>query len=533
VAAKPNFEQFLIENNILTSELLKAALAEAVARKVSLHHALVEKGAVDADALAQALAKFHQVDYQPGPLTLDHDLIAQFPIFTLRRFKVVPLTRSGQQITVATANPGNFLATDEIRRITKSAVRLVCTTEKAIEMAFEQLGASSDPKAPVDPASSTAGHIDQILVRCISRQASDIHFEPQNQYALVRERIDGILYEVERLTHEAFAPILSRLKLLAGMDIVEKRLAQDGRFRYKHPRGHCEIRGSTLPTIYGEKMVLRLLRADKSDPSLEMLDAGDERIKQLKAICAMHDGLVLVAGPTGSGKTTTIYAMLNALDRKTQNLIMIEDPVEYELDMANQVQVNSKLGVTFPSMLPYILRQDPDVLMVGEIREESTTQMVMRAAISGHLVFSSIHAPNAVGTLLRLHDMGVQPHMITASLKACISQRLLRRLCKECKKPRRPLAADFELLGAQKTNGVTIYDKVGCDACHQLGYQGRFAVLEILQMNDAIRDGMLQHEYKNLDAIARASGYETMKQHAAKRVLAGDTTVEEMILHCG
>jgi type IV pilus assembly protein PilB len=545
VSPKPNFEQFLIDNQVLTPEMLKTAMSDAVSRRISLYHSLVEKGAVEAETLAKALAKFHHVEYQAGPLSIDEALLAQFPLFTLRRFKVLPLAKDSRHVTLATANPGNFLATDEIRRLTKLSVRLVCSTEAAIDTALEMFQngkpAESKPAAEASPASSpspppsnssTAEHIDQVLVRCIARSASDIHLEPQMSYAIVRERIDGILYEVERLPLDAFSPVLSRLKLLAGMDIVEKRLAQDGRFRYKHPRGHCEIRASTLPTIYGEKMVLRLLRADKSDPSIDMLDIGPERTQLLKNICNLHDGLVLVAGPTGSGKTTTIYAMLNAVDRKSQNLIMIEDPVEYELEMANQVQVNSKLGVTFAGMLPYLLRQDPDILMVGEIREETTTQMVMRAAISGHLVFSSIHAPNAVQTVIRLVDMGVQHHMITSSLQACISQRLLRKLCPHCKKGRPALKADKELLGVPESKSTTIYDEVGCEQCHQLGYRGRFAAIEILRMTDRMREAILQREYKQLDAVAASEGFRTMFHHAAERVLAGDTSIKELVLHC-
>ena len=547
-----NFEKFLIENHVLTVDSLKAAVVDAHMRKVSLPQALIEKGIISEEVLAQAFAKYHQVQYHPGPLSLSPELIAQFPAFTIRRYKIIPLEKNGQQVTIATANPGNFLATDEIRRLTRLDVKVVCVTERTIQEALARMAAESqslnltvparpadgnpEPK-PVPPggedvSSSTASHIDQVLQRSIGRAASDIHFEPQLNYALIRERIDGILYEVERMPQELFAPMLSRLKLLAGMDIVEKRLAQDGRFKYTSGNFSCEIRSSTLPTIYGEKLVLRLLRSDKSDPTLEMLDIGPEKMKLIQQICDNPDGLVLVAGPTGCGKTTTIYAILSRLDRRAHNLIMVEDPVEYEMEYANQVQINAKIGVTFSSILPYILRQDPDLLMVGEIRDEATTQMVMRAAISGHLVFSTIHAPNAIQTVSRLLDMNVEPHMVIASLRACISQRLLRRLCKECRRPREATAEDKRLLGRPLDKPLTIHVEAGCEKCHNLGYSGRFAVMEILLVDERLREAILKNDQNLLQGAAQASGFQTMREHAAERVINGDTTIKEMVANC-
>lgn len=545
-----NFEKFLIENQILTLDALKAAVIDAHTRKITLPQALIEKGIVSEEILAQTLAKYHNVTYHPGPLNFSPELITQIPAFTIRRYKIIPLEKTGQQITIATANPGNFLATDEIRRQTRLEVKVVCTTDRVIQDALARIAQETLTNAPVaakstapegqepkqvqteEVSSSTASHIDQVIQRCITRAASDIHLEPQQTYALIRERIDGLLYEVERMPLDVFAPVLSRLKLLAGMDIVEKRLAQDGRFKYVAPNFNCEIRGSTLPTIYGEKLVLRLLRADKSDPTLEMLDIGPERTRMIEKICENPDGLILIAGPTGCGKTTTIYATLSRMDRRTHNLIMVEDPVEYEMEYANQVQINPKIGVTFSSILPYILRQDPDLLMVGEIRDEATTQMVMRAAISGHLVFSTIHAPSALQTVSRLLDMGVEPHMVIASLRACISQRLLRRLCKNCRQAREATVEDKRLLGAPEDKPLQIYVEGNCDQCHQLGYSGRFAVMEILMVDDRLRQAVLKNDQKLLEEAARASGFKTMREHAVARVINGETTIKEMIAAC-
>ncbi len=539
---KLNFEKFLIDHKLLTAETLRAAQNEASGRKVSLFTILVEKAFLSEEALGEALSKFHGVRFVPGPLPLNKDLLGQIPVFTLRRYRVIPLGKTDTEITIATANPGNFLASDEIRRLSKLKVNMVATTESAINEALTRLSEEAPvgtPSAhhapvPIDEGGPAASRLEQTIARSISRGASDIHFEPQQTFALVRERIDGVLYEVERMSLEAFWPLLSRLKLLSGMDIVEKRLAQDGRFRFNAAGGKngCEIRGATLPTIYGEKMVLRLLRTDKADPSLELLDVGPERLSILKRVCHLTDGLILAAGPTGCGKTTTIYAMLSTLDRKTQNVIMIEDPVEFELEMANQVQVNTKIGVTFSSILPAILRQDPDVLMVGEMRDEPTAQMVMRSAISGHLVFSTIHAPTAIQTVARLLDMGVQAHMVVASLQVCISQRLLRKLCLRCRKPRPATLEDKRLLGISENQNLQIYEEKGCDTCHGLGYLGRFAAMEILLMTDQLRDSILRKELKGMETIARQAGYRAMREHAAERVIAGETSIRELVSNC-
>jgi len=552
VGSQLNFEKFLIENQVLTVEMLKAAVVDAHTRKITLPQALVEKGIVSEEILAQTLAKYHNVPFHPGPLVFSSELLTQFPAFTIRRYKIIPLEKSDTHITVATANPGNFLATDEIRRLTRLDVKVVCTTDRTIQEALGRIAqettgiGSSLPKpspggenteakvvlSDNEVNSSTATHIDQILQRSISRAASDIHFEPQTNYALVRERIDGLLYEVERMPIDQFAPILSRLKLQGGMDIVEKRLAQDGRFKYISGNFNCEMRGSTLPTIYGEKLVLRLLRADKSDPTLETVDIGAVRTKMIEKICENPDGLILVAGPTGCGKTTTIYAILNRLDRRSHNLIMVEDPVEYEMEYANQVQINAKIGVTFSSILPFILRQDPDLLMVGEIRDEATTQMVMRAAISGHLVFSTIHAPNALQTVARLLDMGVEPHMVVASLRSCISQRLLRRLCTNCRQPREASVEDKRLLGQPLDKPLKIFVEGSCEQCHHLGYSGRFAVMEVLMIDERLREAILKNDQKLLEAIALEIGFKTMRDHAAERIIAGETTIREMVANC-
>ncbi len=525
-----SFETYLVKNEVFPKETLRVALEDAKRRKVSLVQALVDVAKISEEEIARALAKFHNTLYLPGPLVLDTALLGQFPAFTLRRYQVVPLARTETEITAATADPGNLLASDEIRRTTKLNVKLVCVTEATLREALARL--QSGNVEGEEAFSSAAKHIERILLRSLKRGASDIHFEPGTTSALVRERIDGILHDVEAVSIDAYNPMLSRLKLMCGMDIVEKRLAQDGRMKFDAGGGNSEIRASTLPTIYGEKLVLRLLRSATRHPNLDFLDAGEKRVSLLRSLCKQSDGLILCAGPTGSGKTTTIYSMLNSLDRKIHNVITVEDPVEYEMERANQVQVNPKIGVHFSNILPYILRQDPDIIMVGEIREEETAQMVLRAAISGHLVFSTLHAPTALATVSRLTDMGVAPHMLIASLKACISQRLLRKLCNRCKQPRESTHQDAALLGIDPGVSVTLFEPKGCDACHGLGYSGRFVAMEILVLKEEMADAILAKDRAKLAEIARLAGYQEIREHAAERVLAGETSVKELLARC-
>ncbi len=546
---KPTFEAFLVEEKLISADAIKLAIEDATKRKVPLGQVLTGKNILTEEMLAQSLAKYYQVDYCPGPLAPHAELLTQIPAFTLKRFRVIPLEKNPDHVVVATANPGNIVAFDEIRKITKVSVKVVCTTETSIQDALSVMTGESETvtQGAKRPESMPAAHlavleemasgsasskIDAVLQRSIQHSASDIHFEPQVNFAMIRERIDGILYEVERMPMEQFTPIISRLKLLAGMDIVEKRLAQDGRFRYQYGSFNCEMRSSTIPTLYGEKLVLRLLRTDSAEPSLAMLNLGETREKLIKEVVDCPDGLVLVAGPTGCGKTTSIYAVLSLIDRKTNNLIMLEDPVEYEMPYTNQVQMNNKIGITFESILPNILRQDPDVLMVGEIRDEGTTQMVMRAAISGHLVFSTIHAPNAIQTVTRLMDMHVESHMVVAALKACISQRLLRRLCSKCKQPYEANEKDKEVLKWPADKPLKLYAPKGCPHCHHLGYQGRFVVMEILTMNEALKDAVLFKDQKGILPAALKGGFLSMRDHAIERVIEGHTSIQELLVNC-
>ena len=334
-------------------------------RGQTLFEYLAASNLVGEEQLARLVAKFHKVPYQKAPLTIDLALVKQIPLFTLRRHRIIPLVKSDKKITISAADPGNILAIDEVRKLTGLYVECLCSSISAIDDALDTIDAESKSTAGGKSDSAVISHVEQILKKSIKFRASDVHFEPQKTGAHVRIRVDGVLSELENLSTEIFTQLISRMKVLSGMDIVEKRLAQDGRFNFEYKEKETEVRTSTLPTVYGEKMVLRLLSPDSIKPSLEMLEIGLEKTNQIKKICTSTDGLVLVAGPTGSGKSTTLYSVLLELDRQQRNLVTIEDPVEYELPLANQVQVNPKIGVTFASLLPSILRQDPDIILIG------------------------------------------------------------------------------------------------------------------------------------------------------------------------
>lgn len=522
---KGSLEKFLIENHVLPVDALTKALNEAKTQHVSLNQYLVSRGLITEEVLAKTVAKMHGLECELGPLTPDPTLFSQFQIFTLRRFKIIPLLKQGEKVRTATTQPENILAQDEIRRVTGLKVEWIITTESLVFEALSRLSSAPLEEKPDEPVTATLS-LEAILKRSVHKNASDLHFEPQATFGLIRERIDGILYDVERFTLSQFQPLLSRLKVLAGMDIVEKRLAQDGHFKLKNL---CEIRASTLTTIHGEKMVLRILPAERNRPTLESLCIGEKRQKEIEGLGNLPDGLILIAGPTGSGKTTTLYALLSHIDRRTQNVITVEDPVEYELEYTNQVQIFEKIGITFASILPTILRQDPDVLLVGELRDEKTAQMCFRAAITGHLVLSTVHAPGSLSTVTRLVNMGIAPHLLVDSVRAILSQRLVRKLCIHCKRPVEASLQDKKQLGINTNKALTFFEPVGCEKCHGLGYSGRFAIVEMLKLTDSIKEAVIRGEKSELPRIAEENGFLSMWQHAQERVIQGETSLKEVL----
>lgn len=370
--------------------------------------------------------------------------------------------------------------------------------------------------------------IDVIINQAINKRASDIHIEPFEYLVKIRYRIDGILYEVKNLPKEIYPPLCTRLKLLSSIDITEKRIPQDGKFEHLWRGERYDIRVSSLPTTYGEKLVMRILYKNKGISKLESLGFSEDISKLLRNILNSPYGILLVTGPTGSGKSTTLYAMLNELDKKSKNIITIEDPVEYDIPGVNQVNVNTKAGLTFSSGLRSILRQDPNVIMLGEIRDEETAQIAVRAAITGHLVISTLHTNDSISAISRLIDMGVPKYLISDALICSIAQRLVRLLCPNCKVKYKPSSSEREVLCID--SGVELFKPKGCGCCNYTGYEGRTVVYELLHLNSIHKK--IISEQNSIEALrdyCKSANFISIPESCKSLLLTGYTSYEELL----
>jgi general secretion pathway protein E len=370
--------------------------------------------------------------------------------------------------------------------------------------------------------------INALLTQAIRENASDIHLEAFEEESVVRFRVDGVLRDILSPRREMHSALVSRIKVMSKLDIAEKRLPQDGRMSLRVAEHPVDVRVSTLPTQHGERVVLRLLDKQSARLDLEKLGMPNEILAKFETLINKPNGILLVTGPTGSGKTTTLYSGLHRLDRKRLNILTVEDPVEYDLNGVGQTQMNSKIGLTFASGLRSILRQDPDVVLVGEIRDLETAEISVQASLTGHLVLSTLHTNTAVGAVTRLVDMGVEPFLIASSLVGVLAQRLVRRLCPDCKQQHTPDKAEIELLGLSESDGVTLYKPQGCVECEQIGYRGRLGIYELVDMSEGMR--RLIHDQASEDELlthARKTSRSLM-QNGFERVLQGETTLDEV-----
>ena len=381
--------------------------------------------------------------------------------------------------------------------------------------------------AAQSPAIQTA---QQILDQALARGASDIHLEPEKQRLQIRCRVDGVLHPLCQVPKNLQDPLISRFKILSGMDIGEKRLPQDGRFQGQWQGHQVDVRVSSLPTLFGENLVLRLLDQEAVQLDLEQLGFTVKNLEKLRRCLRRPHGLFLVTGPTGSGKSTTLYGILASLDREKQNIITVEDPVEYQLAGIRQVSVQPKIGLTFARCLRSILRQDPDCIMVGEIRDGETAAMSIQAALTGHRVFSTLHTNTAAGAVTRILDMGVEPYLAAAALEGVAGQQLVRRLCPSCKKAYTVTKEDWEWKYLQLTEPRTLYRAQGCPHCSQTGYAGRIPLQEILVLTEPLRRAILREEQEGtLERLARQEGFQPLWEAGREKVLAGETSGEELL----
>lgn len=538
----------LVSMGAITPTQLQQAIA-AVGPNQRLGDYLVDRGLVTEKEVAQALAEQFNVPFlELQEITFQPEAVRHIPEAVARRYRVVPVKVEGQVLTIAAADPLNIIAVDDLAFMTGLDVEIALMSKSDIQRAIERVYirgefvaqrrpealpelAATAPRTTIDE-SPIVRLVDNLINQAIADHASDIHIEPQRDSLRIRYRIDGVLQEVEQLDREVHAGLITRLKVMAGMDISERRLPQDGAIRYQHQRGYLDLRLSTLPTVHGEKMVVRLF--DPASRLLTMDDLGLSPSQQqsFRRLLARPYGLILVCGPTGSGKTTTLQVMLQVLNDQTRNIVTIEDPVELETVGMNHVQVNPRIGLGFAAVLRSVLRQDPDVIMVGETRDLETADIAVRAALTGHLVLTSLHTNDAPGAITRLLDMRVEPFMVASSLSGIVAQRLVRRLCGHCARPvvYQPQAPEIVALNVNLMEPLSAYQPVGCSRCHNTGYRGRIGIFELVLINDELRELIAQRaSLSRLRQEAINLGMRPLRFDGLDKVRQGITSVAEVL----
>ncbi len=527
---------------------------------VSFIAAALDSGLIDDRELAAAVSRQLGLPYvDVTDVEIEAGLLQKFPPEIARQHTILPLQRRGNRLALAMVDPGDMVAIDAARFATDYDVQPVVASREQILAAIERFygeppkkkkakprpapekeepveEAPEPPKTTVAAPTSTdeapiVNFVNDLIADALDHKASDIHLESYTDRFRIRYRVDGILHEVLSPDAKYRDAIVSRLKIMANLDIAERRMPQDGAIRFDARDEPIDIRVSTAPTITGEKVALRLLRKSTINIPLEELGFTKEQLEIFSRSIGVHNGVILVTGPTGSGKTTTLYAAVKVLNDPTRNIMTVEDPVEYELDGVNQVNANTEIGLSFARALRGFLRQDPNVILVGEVRDIETANICIQAALTGHLVMSTVHTNDAVSTINRLVNMGVEPFMLAASLNTVIAQRLLRRICPYCKEPITYPAELLEKFGLKPSEmeGVASFVGSGCDNCLGLGYAGQVGIFEILTIDDTIRSMIgEQAGERALREYAEEQGMQTLRHSAVQKFKRGLTTLEEI-----
>ena len=555
-------EACLIEHGGVSQSALEKA-REKLREGRGLGDVLQEMGAIDGRGWARALAEHYGLPYVDGVASDSYDqildLIRDLPINFAKRYQVLPIGLDNGSVTLATSDPTSFGPLDDVRVLMHRPVRVVVvpapviteTINRVYDMASgstEQLMEGLDEERldlvanemeetrdllEADDEAPIIRLVNSLLFQAVKDRASDIHIEPFEKTVQVRFRIDGVLYDIISPPKRFQPIIISRVKIMGGLNIAEKRLPQDGRIRIKLAGKDVDIRVSIVPTAFGERVVMRLLERANTLLQLEDLGIMGPKLNVINRLIHQSHGIILVTGPTGSGKTTTLYAALAKINTTDKNIITIEDPIEYQLQGVGQIQVNPKIELTFASGLRSILRQDPDVIMVGEIRDSETAEIAIQAALTGHLVFSTLHTNDSFGAMTRLIDMGIEPFLVSSSVIAVMAQRLVRRVCADCRVEIDPTDEELQEIGLDRRRvGTAMIYKAGpgCPACKQTGYRGRSGIHELLVVDDDIRTLVM----KNADSAtvrreATAKGMNTLREDGADKVIAGQTTIEEIL----
>lgn len=544
----------LLANEVITHEQLSDALRwQRSHPDEDVGNILLSRGIINESQLLAAYAQRLDVALIEKDLVVKRpEVLKLVPESLARRYNIMPLDINNNKILIAISNPEDMSVIEDVKMSSRMDVSFVLSLKenvvgaieryyKNVELFYREEQAevqtinivSTDTAKKMDEIESNVNNtpvvklVNNLVQQAYVRQVSDIHIEPFENDVLVRMRIDGDLVEVMRLAPNALNSVISRIKILSGMNIAEKRIPQDGRFAFTNDEFKVDLRVSTIPTIYGEKCVMRLLNTGGENLlSFEQLGMTKENIARFDHMLSAPNGIILVTGPTGSGKSTTLYAVLNKLRKPTINITTIEDPVEKQMFGVNQVQVNSKAGMTFASGLRALLRQDPDVIMIGEIRDYETAEIAVRASITGHLVLSTLHTNDSVATIVRLIDMGVPPYLVSASVNAIIAQRLVKRLCPYCKRKRALEDSERALLEDNEIKDV--FEPVGCPECNHMGYSGRIAIYEIVELDHQIRKMISSGApVDEIRKVAAANGAEFLADNLRELVRKGVTSMDE------
>jgi len=552
----------LLTRCTVPADTLNTAREEATKSDKPIEDILVSLGVVPVAEMLLAKAEYLQMT----PLSLEHfqidpALVELLPRATWVHLKMLPLCKTGKLLTVAIADPFNLMGIEHLKSQIDYQIFPVIVDEKellntledsgddssaALEDILRDIEDDSDLEIGIDETSHenldemlegaedapVVRIVNSILIEALRRHASDIHIEPMEKKIRLRYRIDGMLYESPSPPKSVQSAISSRIKIMSNLDIAERRIPQDGRFKIKALNKEVDIRVSYLPTVFGEKIVMRILDKTSLSPSLEALNLAPQALADLKFAIAKPYGMLLVTGPTGSGKTTTLYSALQELNTEDVNIITVEDPVEYQLAGINQVQARAEVGLTFAAGLRSILRQDPDIVMIGEIRDNETASIAVQAALTGHLVLSTLHTNDAAGAIARMAYMGIEPFLLSSSLVMTQAQRLYRKLCPFCKQvidlPEETMRINH--IDPDKFKDVDFFSAKGCPKCNGLGYKGRGGIMEILLINDAMKARMLEtSEASALRAVAVANGMKTLRDAGMDKVRAGETTIDEVL----
>lgn len=557
----------LVEKGLLTEFQRSQVKQDVKSSKAKLVDVLQKNNYVSERDLTIFFSQEYGVPVM-NPLTfvISKEILALIPAHIARRYQVVPISCFDRSLTIATANPIDVVMLDDLAALTGHKIKAIlampsllvkaiekfygdaeqaAASEKSINFSMEDIIKDLDKGKGAVEAAKSSGALDLakeaessptvkianlVLLEAITRRASDLFIEPWEKHVRVRCRVDGILEEIKSLPVAMAQPIASRIKVMSNLDIAERRIPQDGRFKAKVRNREVDFRVSLIPTHFGEKVCIRLLDTQSQAHALDSLGFTETELDKLRTAASRPHGMILVTGPTGSGKTTTLYSILNLLHKTEVNITTVEDPVEYQVHGINQVNVKESVGLTFASSLRSILRQDPNIVMIGEIRDLETMDIAIKAALTGHLVLSTLHTNDASSSVVRMVNMGIEPFLISSSVIIVTAQRLVRKICSTCREGFEPNAETRKLLGIDHSRKITLYKTTGCPACRNTGFTGRRVITEVMGLTPAIRELILKRatadEIKNQ---ARREGMSTLRESGFQKVLQGETTVEEVL----